>query len=117
MLGDDAVADRATVVLHVDPHRSGEADRGQGTLDYLGEMVKGVVPPAGGSGAVPSRPIPLPAPSLPCRTCGIVPTVFGHGVIGTNLTGLVGRPGTGTTVRSDIDLFLPNEPWFVAAGP
>jgi hypothetical protein len=42
--GDDAVADRAAVVLHVDAHRAGEADPLEQTLDDLGEMVEGVVP-------------------------------------------------------------------------
>ena len=42
--GDDPVADRAPVVLHVDPHRPGEPDRGQGAFHDIGQMVEGVLP-------------------------------------------------------------------------
>ena len=42
--GDEAVPDRAAVVLHVDAHRAGEADLVQEPVDDLGEVVEGVVP-------------------------------------------------------------------------
>ena len=42
--GDEAVADRSAVVLHVDAHRAGEADLVQEPVDDLGEVVERVVP-------------------------------------------------------------------------
>jgi len=44
VLRDEAVADRLAVVLHVEPHRPGEANGVYGGLDDLGEVVEGVVP-------------------------------------------------------------------------
>jgi hypothetical protein len=44
MARDEAVADRSAVVLHVHPHRTGEADLVQQPVDDVGEVVEGVVP-------------------------------------------------------------------------
>jgi hypothetical protein len=44
VLLDQAVADRAAVVLHVKAHRTGETDRFHGRFDDLGQVVEGVVP-------------------------------------------------------------------------
>ncbi len=47
MGSDQSIADRTTIVLHVDPHLPGEANALEGRVDHICEMTERVIPRCG----------------------------------------------------------------------